>query len=167
MCITRLLILVLLCVFRILPLYFKFLSSLSLSLICMKDGLGPAYKLHCFQVLGCQWHSQSLTQKQTQKLHNLPIKCRVQFFLTQTQCFESVGNSLGRLLCTWNVCSMFYVWGVGIAQWLECWLVIEKSQVQVPAGAVWEFSSPELQGQLSVLTLISVCFPPPCYRSSM
>ena len=43
-------------------------------------------------------------------------------------------------------------------------LVIKRSQDWVPAGAAGEFSSP---GQLSVLTLISVSIPPPCYHSSM
>ena len=37
-----------------------------------------------------------------------------------------------------------------------------KSRVRIPAGAAGKFL---LQGQLSVLTLISVSVPPPCYRS--
>ena len=37
--------------------------------------------------------------------------------------------------------------------------MIERSQVRVPAGAAEEFSSPGPQGQLSVLTVISVSVP--------
>ena len=42
--------------------------------------------------------------------------------------------------------------------------MIERSRVRIPAGA--EGESFLLQGQLSVLTLISVSVPPPCDRSS-
>ena len=42
--------------------------------------------------------------------------------------------------------------------------MIDRSQVQVLAGVAGEFSS---MGQLSVLTLVSVSVPPPCYCSSM
>ena len=41
--------------------------------------------------------------------------------------------------------------------------MIERSWVRIRAGEAGEFSS---QGQLSVLTLISVSVLPPCYRSS-
>ena len=53
--------------------------------------------------------------------------------------------------------------GAGMAQWLERRTHDGKVRVRVPAGAAGEFSSP---GQFSVLTLISVSVPPPCYRSS-
>ena len=42
--------------------------------------------------------------------------------------------------------------------------MIVRSRVCIPAGAAGELSL--LQGQHSVLTLISVSVPPPCYRSS-
>ena len=47
-------------------------------------------------------------------------------------------------------------WGAGIAQWLERRTRDRKERRE-------NFL---LQGQLSVLTLISVSVPPPCYRSS-
>ena len=40
----------------------------------------------------------------------------------------------------------------------------ERSRVRIPAGAAGDFL---LQGQLSVLTLISVSVPHPSYGSSM
>ena len=43
-------------------------------------------------------------------------------------------------------------------------LVTERSRVQIPAGAAAEFFFSK--GRLSVLTLIPVAVPPPCYRSS-
>ena len=52
--------------------------------------------------------------------------------------------------------------GSGDSSVVEDGLVIERSQVRVPAGAVGEFSSPGS----SVLILISVFVPPPRYRSS-
>ena len=42
----------------------------------------------------------------------------------------------------------------GMAHWYSDGLVIEKSRVRVPVGAVEDFL---LQGQLSLLTVISVC----------
>ena len=50
-----------------------------------------------------------------------------------------------------------------IAQWLECWTHDQRSRVQIPAGVAGKFL---LWGQISVLTLILVSVPPPCYRSS-
>ena len=44
-------------------------------------------------------------------------------------------------------------------------LVIERSLVRFPAGAAGDLFP--LQDQSTVLTLISVSVPPPCYRSSM
>ena len=54
--------------------------------------------------------------------------------------------------------------GAGIAQWLEC-----RTRDRKVAGSNPWLERREnflLQGQLSVLTLISVSIPPPCYRSS-
>ena len=51
----------------------------------------------------------------------------------------------------------------GTAQWLSAGLMMERSRVRVHVGAAGEFF---LQYQPSVLILISVFVPPPCYRSS-
>ena len=52
--------------------------------------------------------------------------------------------------------------GVGIAQWYRAWLVTERSQVLVPGRSSRRSFFCLLQGQLSVLTLISVSIPPLC-----
>ena len=57
-----------------------------------------------------------------------------------------------------------YSRGAGLLSGQSTGLVIERSRVRILAGAAGNFL---IQGQLSVLTLISVSVPPPCYRSSM
>ena len=52
-------------------------------------------------------------------------------------------------------------WGAEIAQWVSAGLMIERTRVRVPAGTAGDCSS---QGQLSVLTSLSVSVPPQCYR---
>ena len=47
--------------------------------------------------------------------------------------------------------------------WSTFSLLIKSSQVRILAGVVNNFL---VQGQLSVLTFISLSVPPPCYRSS-
>ena len=75
------------------------------------------------------------------------------------------GGMMLLLLFVWvPVCSftMFSVYrGVGIAQWLE-------RQTHGHGFESWQEQRDNflLQGQLSVLTLISVSVPPPCYCSS-
>ena len=54
---------------------------------------------------------------------------------------------------------LLYLTGAGIAQWLE-----RRTRDRIPAEAAG--LKKKLQGQLSVLTLISVSIPPPYYRSS-
>ena len=54
--------------------------------------------------------------------------------------------------------------GAGIDQWLERLSRDQKVAGSNPLHERWENFL--LQGRLSVLTLISVSVPPPCYRSS-
>ena len=56
------------------------------------------------------------------------------------------------------------MWGAGIVQWLER----RTRDRKVPGSSPGKERRENflLQGQLSVLTLISVSVPPPCYRSS-
>ena len=59
--------------------------------------------------------------------------------------------------------------GAGIAQWLERRTRDRKVWGSSPgrSGGIFFFFFFSLQGQLSVLTLIPVSVPPPCYHSGM
>ena len=61
-------------------------------------------------------------------------------------------------------CKQCNTFGAGIAQWLECRTRDRKVAGSDPCRSSGRIFF--LHGQLSVLTVISVSVPPPCYRSS-